>query len=112
MNSSGKMDVFLGKTLTVKEVCEREQRPTIYFMENASPWCFYEDDFQEIIPTTTRTKLAKIRILNGVLLAVIITLFAIAFQFLSYHYCHGSNHNARGWYCEATYADEEGYRAL
>lgn len=74
-----------------------------------------ENDIDEIdtFPgMSPRTELALLRAVNFGLVASIAVLSIIAVRFFSYEYCHGSSHNARGWYCETAYQNEDGYRAL
>lgn len=59
--------------------------------------------------------LAKLRAFQVGIVVTIVLLAYLASQavkFVSYEYCHGSSHNARGWYCETAYQNEDGYRAL
>ena len=57
----------------------------------------------------------KLAIARGVM-AILAGLFAAMFFYIlatwSYGHCHGSDHYARGYYCETVYSNEDGYRAL
>lgn len=56
--------------------------------------------------------LAKLNIARAVTAILVISIVALVATAVSHEYCHGSSHNARGYYCEAVYANEDGYRAL
>lgn len=61
---------------------------------------------------TFAQKIAVSKISLAIALAFLVATIAQTSKFLSYEYCHGSSHNARGTYCETVYANEDGYRAL
>lgn len=61
---------------------------------------------------TQKLKSATAKIFLALALAFLAATVAQSAKFLSFEYCHGSSHNARGTYCETVYAKEPGYRAL
>lgn len=53
---------------------------------------------------------AKLRIAQTVCAILILSLLSLIAKTVSYHYCHGANHNAHGAYCQAVYQSD--YTAL
>ena len=59
---------------------------------------------------TFAQKLAISKIALALSAIFLLAIVAKTSAFVSYHYCHGSSHNAHGAYCETVYQDE--YSAL
>lgn len=59
---------------------------------------------------TFATKLAIAKTVRAILLLALVLILASAIRTVSYHYCHGANHNAHGLYCQAVYQAD--YTAL